>query len=335
MKRAWIVGSGKRVVETALPVFAAQSSWELAGIASRRAKTIEAAGANHEVRALDSLSRADLADAELVYLVVSKPAVPRVVAQVAALAPPGCALLIETPVMLFKHLGYLSRLDAFDAVWVTEDCATLPCWDPILAEPERPRSAVFERSAYAYHGVAMARAVLGGDRVVRARRTKEGREVWFANGASYTAIEPRDYARGRLELRAPGWSAVSDADATRTDGGARRLSAIVEDGALAGFALDDRRCELSGTERAVTGAPGDGEGMFRWMDAMKRVGFLRLLERAARGEPGYALQDAVEDCVVDYWLHRVGRYSATAWMDPQRGPARALYRALRAVARAD
>ncbi len=335
MKRAWIVGSGKRVVETALPVFAAQSTWELAGVASRRAKTIEAGGARHDVRALDALTRADLAGTELVYLVVSKPAVPSVVARVAELAPAGCALLIETPVMLFKHLGHLSRLDAFHATWVAEDCATLPCWDPVLALEDRARSAVFDRCAYAYHGVAMARTVLGGDRVASARRTPNGREVRFANGASYTAVEPRDYARGRLELRAPGWTAVTNGGESSSPAGLRRLAAVVEDGALAGFALDDVRCEMSAVERAVAGAPGAGDGMFRWMDAMKRVGFLRLLERIAAGGGGYSVRDAVEDCVVDYWLHRAGRYRATALMDPERGLARALYRALRVVARVD
>ncbi|MCA8982048.1 MAG: hypothetical protein H6831_14240 [Planctomycetes bacterium] len=323
-RRLHIVGSGKRVLETALPVLKSATDWELAGISSRRARRITNGTEEFDVTALDILDADTLANVDLVYLVVAKPAVPDVLQRLAPHVPAKCELLIETPVMLFKHLGYLDRLEAFRRVWVSEDCFTLPCWDPLRATGERFTSAHFDHSAYSYHGVAMARAVLGNARVRAARSDAVGRRVSFDGGASFTTREPRDYRVGRFSAEGSGLP-VADHDPGREH---RRLAALGTTDELVGFRLDDAEHELSTTERAVVGAPGEGDGMFRWMDGMKRVGFLRLLDALAHGRPAYALDDALEDAVVDYWLHRVGRYRATALTDPRRGAARLCYRLL-------
>lgn len=327
-RRLLIVGSGKRVCETALPVLRAGTGWELAGIASRRAKRIASGSTEFEVAALDSLTAEALGEIDLIYLVVAKHAVPSVLQRLAPLVPAHCELLIETPVMLFKHLGHLDRLSAFRAAWVSEDCYTLPCWDPLRATGERFTRAHFEHSAYAYHGIAMARAVLGDARVRSARSDSNGRQVRFEGGASFTTREPRDYRIGRFLAEGSG-SPIADHDPGREH---RRLAALGTPDELTGFRLGETEHELSARERAVVGSPGDGDGLFRWMDGMKRVGFLRLLDALAQDRPAYALDDALEDAVVDYWLHRIGRYHATPLTDPRRGGARLCYRFLTAAA---
>lgn len=329
MRRLFIVGSGQRVRETALPALEAGSDWECAGIASRQAKTIASAQREYTVSALDTLNASRLADVDLIYLVVAKHAVPRVLEQLAPLVSSACELLIETPVMLFKHLGHLDRLNAFRRTWVSEDCFTLPCWDPLRATNESFTSVHFEHSAYAYHGFAMARAVLGNDRVRSASSNRAGRNVQFTGGASFTTREPRDYSVRRLVIEGTG-TPIADHDPGRAH---RRLAALESAGELHGFRLDDEEFQLDAPERAVVGRPASGPGMFRWMDGMKRVGFMRLLERLAAGQPGYALEDALEDAVVDYWLHRARRYRATPLTDPRRGPARFSYRLLTGAAR--
>jgi len=323
-RRIFIVGSGKRVRETALPALRASESWELAGIASRKAKPLPDGAETREVIALDTLTAARLEGLDLIYLVVAKHAVPAVLQQLGPLVPASCELLIETPVMLFKHLGHLDRLDAFRRVWVSEDCYTLPCWDPLLATGECFTHAHFEQSAYAYHGFAMARAVLGRDRVETARSRTAGRTVRFAGGSHFTTREPRDYSVGRLTIAGPG-RLIADHDPGRAH---RRLAALGTDDELLGFRLDDADHVLAQAEREVVGTPAGGDGLFRWMDGMKRVGFLRLLEALAADRPAYSLEDALEDAVVDYWLHRFGRYRATAFSDPRRKPARMSYRLL-------
>ena len=323
-RRIFIVGSGKRVCETALPVLSAGTRWQLAGIASRRAKRISIGSADFDVTALDSLSAAQLDDVDLIYLVVAKHVVPNVLRRLAPLVTARCELLIETPVMLFKHLGHLDRLQAFRRVWVSEDCSTLPCWDPLRATDERFTRAHFDHSAYAYHGLAMARAVLGNARVRSARSDSIGRHVRFVNGSSFSTREPRDYRVGRMFVEGAGLP-IADHDPGRDH---RRLAPLGTSDELVGFRLDAAEHELTDTERAVVGAPGEGEGLFRWMDGMKRVGFLRLLEALADERPAYELDDALEDAVVDYWLHRLGRYHATPFTDPRRGGARICYRLL-------
>jgi hypothetical protein len=64
------------------------------------------------------------------------------------------------------------------------------------------------------------------------------------------------------------------------------------------------------------------------MEAMKRVGFLRLLRRIARGEGAYPIDSALEDMVVDYWLEKFGRYRATPLTRPDAPLGRALLRLL-------
>lgn len=327
-RRIYIVGSGKRVLETALPALRATDAWDLAGIASRRAKAVHSGGEDHAVLALDALSSAQLEGVDLIYLVVAKHAVPAVLQQLGPLVPPDCELLIETPVMLFKHLGHLDRLQAFRRVWVSEDCFTLPLWDPLRATGERFASVHFDRCAYAYHGFAMARAVLGTARVQSARARTDGRAVRFESGASFTTREPRDYSVGRFVVEGTG-SPIADHDIGRAH---RRLAALENDHELLGFRLDEAEFLLGDAERTVVGAPGAGDGLFRWMDGMKRVGFLRLLEALSMDRPAYRLEHALEDAVVDYWLHRVHRYRATAFTDPRRAGARASYRVLSKLA---
>jgi hypothetical protein len=321
-RRIYIVGSGKRVLETALPALRASRSWDLAGIASRKAKQLTSGPDQHTVVALDTLTASQLEGVDLVYLVVAKHAVPAVLRQLGPLVPANCELLIETPVMLFKHLGHLDRLAAFRRVWVSEDCYTLPCWDPLRATGERFAHAHFDQSAYAYHGIAMARAVLGGQRVRSARTTAAGRAVRFTDGTTCSTREPRDYSVGRLTIEGAGLP-IADHDPGHAH---RRLAALGSADELRGFRLDDAEHELGDAELEVVGSPAGGDGLFRWMDGMKRVGFLRILEALATDRPAYSLDDALEDAVVDYWLHRFRRYRATPISDPRRGPARMSYR---------
>ena len=59
VRRIAVVGSGQRVVQTALPVLATLTErFELAGVFSRRAKTILAGGTPYEVEPLEALDAA-------------------------------------------------------------------------------------------------------------------------------------------------------------------------------------------------------------------------------------------------------------------------------------
>ena len=348
MRSTLVVGSGERVVGSALPAFlSAAEHFRIDGVYSRRAKRIAAAdcgpGADRtfEVEPLEALERRGFEDGELVYMVVAKDAVPSVLKRLVALDPSGIDLLIETPVLRFKLLGHLGLLERFRSVWVSEDTARLPAFETVEAfRRERGlgpvRRATLERSAWAYHGVAMGRALLGGGRVLSGRRARGGggavRTIRYEGGGELAAIEPRDYAAGRVHLELDG-ATISDAP----NRAPHRLAALVEAGRCTGFRVDDFALELDPTERGLMGSPladrlDEDGGVTVWMEGMKRVGFRRLLLELARGEGGYPLELALEDTVVDYHLDRFGRYRRSLLTSPDRAPARALLRALTAIA---
>lgn len=342
MKRVLIVGSGKRVKESALPAFLrARDRFRIAGVFSRTARRITAAGEpaeSFEVAPLEQLDAATLAGADLIYMVVAKDAVPAVLRRIVAHDVSGVDMLIETPVLRFRLLGHLGLLDAFRNTWVSEDCTRLPFFNAVANFLARgamgpPEQIVLEHSAYAYHGIAIGRALFGANQVTGGRRVREAggarRTVRFDGGGQLEVVEPRDYARGHVLIEGPG-GAISDDPASAAP---HRLTPVVEGGACTGFRVDDATAALTTDERALMGAPLAGappESVTTWMDGMKRVGFLRLLGDVDEGRGAHPLLRAVEDTVVDYHLEKFGRYVAT----PLTNPASPLARlALRAVTR--
>ena len=322
-KRILLIGSGERVRKAALPVFEQAPGFEIEGVVSRTPKTIESGGREYDVRGMDSLTPERMSSVDLVYMVVKKPAVPPVLKQLAEFDRSKLDILIETPVMLVRHLGHRSLLDGFRNAWVSEDCEPLPCLDAVKSlvqtgEIGDLKSAHFDRSAYAYHGMAMIKSALGGGPIKSARQRKlaggaRARTVTLANGRSATVNDPRDYAVGTLTFQGASGS-VSDAPDRSAD--CLPLEAIVDSGVCRGFQAGSVRREFSESEVELMGEPKEGIGVTAWMDGMKRVGFLKLMERIRSGEGAYPLNCAIEDSVVDYYLEKAGRYMATPLTRP-------------------
>ena len=322
-KRILLIGSGERVRKAALPVFEQADGFEIEGIVSRTPKTIQSGGKDYEVRGMDSLSPARMGEIDLVYMVVKKPAVPPVLRQLAQFDCSNIDILIETPVMLVRHLGHRNLLDGFRNAWVSEDCETLPCLDAVktlfasgaLGELQ---GAHLDRSAYAYHGMAMIKSALGAASIRSARQTKlaggtRERTVTVSNGLRASVRDPRDYSLGTLAFHG---STGTVSDAPDRDTADLLLEAIVDDGICRGFRAGDAVRELSEGESRLMGARGEGIGVTAWMDGMKRVGFLALMARIRNGAGAYPLSSAIEDSVVDYYLEKFGRYRATPFTSP-------------------
>ena len=336
-RRVLVVGSGKRVVEAALPVFERASGLELVGVLSRTPKTIQSEGRELAVEGLEALTPARLSEVDLVYMVVAKGAVPTLLRRLVEADPSRVDLLIETPVLLVRHLGHRGLLEAFRNAWVSEDCLTLPCFDAVhdhfaSGESGSLRSVTFDRSAYAYHGVAMTRAVLGGGPIRRAsqRRLAGGlreRRIVAADGRVATIHDPRDYSLGTMTFEGTS-GALSDREVP----GAARLEAIVDGGRCIAFRAGDSRRDLSGAEIELMGERGEGPGVTAWMDGMKRVGFLKLVAAIEAGRGACPLGDAIEDSVVDYHLEKLGRYRSTPLTRPDAPLARLAFAALTRLA---
>lgn len=329
-RRVHVIGVGKRVLEAALPAFLrARESFSLVGVHARSARDIEVCGQRLAVRPLAELAVLEAGD--LVYLAVGKDAVPKVLAELIERGPAETDLLIDTPVVRFKHFAHLSKLRAFRDVWVPEDCSCLPWYDTLrLAVAAgaigRARTLCFERSAYAYHGVAAAKAVLGSPRVTSARRRKLGegraeRRLRLAGGGRVVILEPRDYQLGHFTL-------IGDSgrigDAAAPEAGLQRLETIEADGLVRGFRIGDWQTQLDEDEASLTAGDPAGSSVTRRMNAMKRVGFLRILRAIASGAGGYPVADAIDDMVIDYHLEKLGLYFANPFTSPRSPLARGL-----------
>lgn len=325
-----VVGAGKRVRETALPAFRRCGDlFEVRRVLARSARTLEAAGRDWEVTPLEALRADEVAACDLVYLAVGKDAVPQVLARFAELGVGGQDLLIDTPVVRFKHYRHVARIAAFRNAWVAEDCVELPWIDCVRAAAETDvlgpiRRVVFDRSAYAYHGVATAKALLGDLRVKSGRRRRRGngglRTLRFAGGGVAEIVEPRDYAAGRILVEGD-HGALSDRPESE---GATALEPILADGELAGFRAGAVETHLDPQERELVRGDPAGASVIARQEALKRVGFLRLLRRIHAGRGAYALEEAVDDMVVDYHLEKVGLWAANPFTSPRSGLGRLL-----------
>ncbi len=328
-----IVGSGKRVRKAALPaLLSLPDAFDVRTIFAKHEKEIDVAGRSHGVRAFSSFTASDLAGVDLVYLAVTKDVVPRVLGELVGAGVGGVDVLIDTPVVRFKHYRHVARIASFRRSWVSEDCSTLPWIETVerafteldLGELRR---VVFHRSAYAYHGVATAKTLLGCHRVTRGRRRAGPagtaiRELRFANGKTAVVHEPRNYAEGHVVLEGTRAS-VSD----REGEGDLHLEPIREGGTWRGFRIGDVETRLDDVEVGLFGAGEDGTATSR-MDDLKRVGFLRLLRAIADGTGAYPVEEAIDDMVVDYHLEKVGRFLANPITTPRSGLGRFLLSAL-------
>lgn len=336
-----VIGSGKRVREAALPALRQiEDRFTVRAVLARKRRSIEISGRTYEVTPLAELTAAELASTSLISCAVSKDAVPTVLAQLVAHDVSHVDLLIDTPVVRFKHFRHVDLLARFRNVWVAEDTSELPWLDTVREAVARDvlgplTRVVFRRSAYAYHGIAMAKSVLGCERVSRGRRRRlpDGaaeRELVFADGARATIVEPRDYAVGHVELI--GKRATASDHPSQTHGPSFALEPIATGTTLHGFRLGPIETRLDAAEIELARGDPETARVTARMDSLKRVGFLRLLRRIDAGHGAYSLPAALEDTVVDYWLEKVGLWFDTALMSPRAPSGRMLLRGISRIA---
>lgn len=331
-RRVLVLGAGRRVTEAVLPALRAAASFELAGVVARRARTLHTAGGAVEVGALDALTPAGVESADLAVVAVAKQAVPAVLERLIERGGARLDLLIDTPVLLARHLGRRRLLEAFRSVSVAEDTIALPCWDPVRRVAKSGvlgplRRVVFLQSAWAYHGFAMAKALLGEAPIKRARRRRlEGPYAWrtarLANGTELLAFEPRDYAAGRILVAG---TQGSVADWPQREEHQLLLEAVITDHHCTAFRVGDVVCELETAERDLMGPVQEGPGVARLMEPMKRVGFLRLLHRLAAGRAAYPVEQALDDSVADWHLERFGHYLSNPLTSPRSRASRRVF----------
>jgi hypothetical protein len=338
-RRVWIVGAGKRVRETAIPAFlAAAGRVEIHGVLGRSARRERFGAVELDVRELRRLDARSFREADFVYVAVGKQAVPEVLAELSRFELENVDLLIDTPVLLFKHFRHADRLRRFRNVWVAEDCFFLPWFDVVRAELSSGElgpliEARFLHAAYAYHAFATLKALFGVERIRAARRTRtrDGfrRTVKIDAQRRGVIVEPRDYSSGWVELHCANGII---AESGHVPHGARELAPLVERGTCVGFRVGARELRLPEHEVELLRGAAPDAGVTARMEALKRVGFLRLVERILGGRGGYLVASGLDDMLVDYALEKTGRWHANPLTSVDSGLARALYSTISRVA---
>ena len=326
-RRVIVVGAGWRVQTDVLPALERLDDYyELGGVFARAggAITSQVTGTSYPTRRLDSLPAADLAPGTLVYLAVSKSAVPTVLATLTQHDVSAVDLLLETPGLQPRDLRHAGQIAGFRAAWAAEDCTTLPWLETVRAAAVHYqlgalREVVCDRSAYRYHGIAMIKTLLG-DADLRTAQRQRGRgkvtrdELRFAGGGTGVMIEPRDYATGTITLR------FANGEITDGANGALRLEAVLGRGpagpVCTGFRIGDVVTTLDADDSALIGEMQPGDSVTSRMDTMKRAGLARLL-RAVHGSDAaaaYPVTQAIDDAMVGTVLGKVGRWRAHPWL---------------------
>ncbi|MBL8769099.1 MAG: hypothetical protein JNL94_17135 [Planctomycetes bacterium] len=335
----WIIGAGKRVVETAYPAFQrATRECSVLGVFARHARDLAIGGSTVRVEDAAQMTASRLRDVDLVYVAVGKAALPVVLGALAKFDMSRVDLLIDTPVLLPKQFRHASRFAGFRRAFVAEDCIELPWYDTIARARDAGllgalREARFERSAYRYHAFAMVKSVFGADRIAHASRTRKGgdeiRTLDLGGGRSAVVVEPRDYSIGSFALRGDN-ATVTDGDAS---GDALRIvTSAAKDGRVDGFRIGDVATELDDDERSLLimpRAPRVTGNMEDW----KRVGFLRLLRRIHAGSGAYPIEQGLDDSFLDFRLDKFGSARAGDWHDWRSTLGRTLWSVLSRASR--
>lgn len=319
--RVSIVGAGKRVIETALPALAAASgSFEIHGIFGRKERPLVLDESRTlPVRTLESFSDADLAATDVFYVAVGKGAIGAVLAALTRFDVAAKTLWLDTPVLLWKQIHHLPRIERFAKAEVPEDCIALPWYDVVKTfRAQRglgaPLAVRFHQSAYKYHGLAMAKALLEDDRIVsgsvkRGAGDQAERRLRFARGGSASVLEPRNYSVGFTVLA---WKelVITDAPSGRlaVNPPIVQLDMRLDGDRVAGFRAGDAAVELDDAERSLQLCRGSALSLTARMEDWKRIGFLRLLRRLARGEKGYPALSGIDDSLVDWQLDKFRYY---------------------------
>ncbi len=313
----WIVGAGARVKDAFLPVLRALGErYVVRGLLARSARELECDGASYSVRTLGSLQQTDLEPNDLVVIAVSKQSVPDVLAQLTRLDVSAIDLLIDTPVVRFRLFHHWKRVLRFRSASVAEDCATLPWIETVkqalaaqlIGDLQEVR---FEHSAYAYHAIASAKALVGQSRVASGRRAEvDGvfvRTLRFGHGVRATITEPCRYGEGTLQISGSKGRILDSQTQSSTD---FQLRPVVANGLVTGFEVGGVTTELSSVESSLTAGDPPSASIIARQSAMKRVGLFRILQSIEGGAGGYAVEDGLDDMVVDYHLEKLQRYFA-------------------------
>ncbi len=318
MVNVLVIGAGRRVKGAVLPALHCLGDrFRVAAVVARSARAITVGG--RELHTVASLDDVELAAIDLVYLAVSLPQVPRVLADLAARPVGHAVLMIDTPVLPPSGLAASRHFAAFGRVLVAEDTLALP---PYLLARDliesgaigRLQTIFFFHSGYKHHALASLKR-LSGDQPIRrivnhkfAGKLRQ-KEIELGGGVRAVMYEPRDYATGKL-LLAGERGFIADYD--HAGDSVRRIGYQVEGPIYRGLTLDGQLVPPAGLDLAYLERVGTDVFDGTPMNTMKLRGLMDLLDAAlAPSSPyHYTVEEGIADHLAMRVVDRVGFVAA-------------------------
>ncbi|KQY22546.1 GMC oxidoreductase [Rhizobium sp. Root482] len=290
-----IIGAGRRVREDVLPALERLIGRAyVSGIYATSKSAVVGLDDVYDVEPISSLNAEALAPSQFIYVAVPPKKLASILSRLTEFDCSDKTLVVDTPTLRNKELDAL--YSRFLKVAVAEDSAYLP-WIKLLTNKYAPIERVeFDRSAYAYHAVALAKTILanGGARPVvkKTAGSKRTKTFHFDNGRTSKLIGPRDYKSGAMRFLASDGTIIdtkprSDSDVV--------ICPRVEEFRCIGFQQGANFIALSPQETDLAGSFSPEDTIVSRMLDIKRVGLMRLLSDLLSGGDGYTLKEGLDD----------------------------------------
>ena len=289
-----IVGAGRRVREDVVPTIENLPGSHVAGIYSTSKHALYGLNDVYEVAPLSELNEDAISGQKYLYVAVPPGQLKQVLELLTRFDCADKVLIVDTPAILETDLKAL--YSKFAKVVVAEDCAYLP-WIPLLKNSYAPVERIeFNRSGFAYHAVALGRAIAanGGARpLIKSSRTRRDRTtVEFSNGISMAIVGQRDYRKGTMRFVAADDTVVASHPFLDTE---VVIQPVVENGRCIAFRQGPNSVSLSDEEVILAGSFSSEDSIVSRMLDIKRVGLHRLLSELLDGGDAYTLSEGVSD----------------------------------------
>lgn len=293
--RFLVIGAGKRVINDVLPAMnSLEGEIEVRRVYSRSARDIEFADSSLHVDSLFEITTRHLEEIDGIYVAVPSNSVQMVLRQLSHHEVSHIDLVVDTPIW-----AYFPEFDAFRTVTTAEDSYFLP-WLNLMREAlanQGGASLVLSyRALYAYHGVALYKALVTRNlnepvSTLRSRWSFGPVKNIKASNTRFVLVEPRSYPKGKLVIRAKSGRIFS----SHRLFGTTQLHLIAQDNSCVGFSLGQRKSHLIPQESALIGPVSEDDTVVSKMLELKKVGLRTLLSRVAMGGVSYDVSAGIND----------------------------------------
>lgn len=308
MKNILIIGAGKRVFSDVIPALLSTNSFKILHIYARSSREEKNEGQEYKIINLESISQEDVSAATFIYVCVPPRAITLVLYKLSLLDIKHIHLIIDTPISPWRYPIRKKFLKEYLQITIAEDIVHLP-WIPVIKKLfPKPEKIIFEQSAYRYHGIALIKTLLDGEKLRgRLKKTKDEKVIISLLSRCKTKItitEPRDYQKGFMSFAGGGVTLTDNRSAPRIS-----MYPIFDNGYCSGVQIGPEQIIFSKEESLLIGPIDKNATLTSLTLPLKRVGLRILFLGLIHGVPsGRDFASAVGDVRLDEKIHYLGRW---------------------------